>query len=68
MEVKTWGDMPEFGFESKAAVDLMLAHDMADFERGAKVAGFRGYFLKGAYYGHSSDSCRISSRTRISSR
>jgi seryl-tRNA synthetase len=25
----------------------MLAHDMADFERGTKVAGFRGYFLKG---------------------
>ena len=24
----------------------MLMHDMADFERGAKVAGFRGYFLK----------------------
>ena len=24
----------------------MLALDMADFERGTKVAGFRGYFLK----------------------
>jgi seryl-tRNA synthetase len=24
----------------------MTMHDMADFERGAKVAGFRGYFMK----------------------
>src|SRR3989344_1297423 len=33
-------------FEPKNHVDLMLAHDMAEFERGTKVAGFRGYFLK----------------------
>lgn len=46
-EVKTWGDIPTFHFEPKTAVDLMLHHDMADFERGSKVAGFRGYFLKG---------------------
>ena len=26
----------------------MKAHDMVDFERGVKVAGFRGYFLKNA--------------------
>lgn len=45
-EVKTWGDIPKFDFEPKSHVELMLAHDMADFERGAKVAGFRGYFLK----------------------
>ena len=47
-EVRTWGDAPEFSFEIKNHVDLMLANDMADFERGAKVAGFRGYFLKNA--------------------
>lgn len=45
-EVKTWGDLPKFSFEPKSHVELMLAHDMADYERGAKVAGFRGYFLK----------------------
>lgn len=45
-EVKTWGDLPEFSFEPKSHVDLLLMHDMADYERGAKVAGFRGYFLK----------------------
>ncbi|MBM3261633.1 serine--tRNA ligase [Candidatus Kaiserbacteria bacterium] len=52
-EVRRWspagaeGSPKKFDFEPKTAVDLMLAHDMADFERGAKVAGFRGYFLKG---------------------
>src|SRR3989344_5127894 len=45
-EIKKWGDIPEFDFEIKSHVDLMLYNDMADFERGAKVAGFRGYFLK----------------------
>lgn len=53
MEVRRWspagaeGSPKKFDFEPKAAVDLMVMHDMADFERGAKVAGFRGYFLKG---------------------
>ncbi len=46
LEVKTWGELPTFAFEPKNHVDLMLLNDMADFERGAKVAGFRGYFLK----------------------
>lgn len=45
-EVKTWGEKPKFSFEPKSASELLLANDMADFERGAKVAGFRGYFLK----------------------
>ncbi len=46
-EVRTWGEIPTFDFEIKNHVDLMLQNDMADFERGAKVAGFRGYFLRG---------------------
>lgn len=46
MEVKTWGEITKFEFEPKGHVDLMLAHDMVDFDRGTKVAGFRGYFLK----------------------
>lgn len=33
-------------FEPKSASELLVMNDMADFERGAKVAGFRGYFLK----------------------
>ncbi|MFA6519771.1 MAG: serine--tRNA ligase [Candidatus Paceibacterota bacterium] len=47
MEVKKWGTLPDFGFTPKNHVDLMTALDIADFERGTKVAGFRGYFLKG---------------------
>lgn len=47
VEVRTWGELPTFPFIPKSHVELMLAHDMADFERGTKVAGFRGYFLKG---------------------
>ena len=46
VEVRRVGELPHFDFTPKNHVDLMLAHDMADFERGVKVAGFRGYFLK----------------------
>ena len=45
-EIRQWGRIPKFKFEPKSAAELMLSLDMADFERGAKVAGFRGYFLK----------------------
>ena len=45
-EVKTWGDIPKFEYGPKSHSELLLMHDMADYERGAKVAGFRGYFLK----------------------
>ncbi len=45
-EIRTWGAIPRFEFEPKSHTELMLQHDMADFERGSKVAGFRGYFLK----------------------
>jgi seryl-tRNA synthetase len=46
-EVKKWGEPTQFSFQPKGHVELMTALGMADFERGAKVAGFRGYFLKG---------------------
>lgn len=46
-EVRTWGDIPIFPFTPKAHAELMVSLGMADFERGAKVAGFRGYFLRG---------------------
>ncbi|OHA19365.1 MAG: serine--tRNA ligase [Candidatus Taylorbacteria bacterium RIFCSPHIGHO2_02_FULL_47_18] len=45
-EMRTWGEKPEFTFEPKSHIELMKALDMADFERGAAVSGFRGYFLK----------------------
>lgn len=46
VEVRTWGDIPQFGFTPKSHIDLMNDLDLADFERGTKVAGFRGYILK----------------------
>jgi len=53
-EIRRWspasgdgGEAPASDFEPKTHSELLLAHDMADYERGAKVAGFRGYFLKG---------------------
>lgn len=45
-EVKTWGDKPTFSFQPKSHIELMEKHDMVDLDRGTKVAGFRGYFLK----------------------
>ncbi len=46
VEVKVWGEIPKFNFEPKDHIALMEALDMVDFERGTKVSGFRGYFLK----------------------
>jgi seryl-tRNA synthetase len=45
--VKEWGEKPNFAFAPKNHIEIMEALGMADFERGVKVAGFRGYFLKG---------------------
>lgn len=33
-------------FDGKDYLTIMREHDMLDLERGAKVSGFRGYFLK----------------------
>ena len=46
VEVKTWGEVPKFSFPPKNHIEILEQNDWADFERGAKVAGFRGYFLK----------------------
>jgi seryl-tRNA synthetase len=45
-EVRVWGEIPKFDFEAKDHITLMTELDLADFERGTKVAGFRGYILK----------------------
>ncbi len=45
-EMKIWGEKPVFDFEPKSHIELMTSLDMVDFERGSKVHGFRGYFLK----------------------
>jgi seryl-tRNA synthetase len=47
-EIKVWGDKTSFAFPAKDHLELMTSLKMVDFERGAKVHGFRGYFLTGA--------------------
>lgn len=46
LEIKTVGDIPKFDFEPKDHIELMTKLDLADFERGTKISGFRGYVLK----------------------
>jgi seryl-tRNA synthetase len=46
VEIKTWGEKKMFDFKPKDHIELLELHDMADFERGVKVSGFRGYFMK----------------------
>ena len=46
-EVKVWGEKPVFNFTPKDHIALMESLGIADFVKGAEVAGFRGYFLKG---------------------
>lgn len=47
VETKKWGELPKFDFEPKSHIEIMTSLGMLDLERGTKVAGFRGYFLKG---------------------
>ncbi len=46
-EIKSWGEKTNFDFPAKDHIELMENLDMVDLERGTKVSGFRGYFLKG---------------------
>ncbi len=46
VEVRSWGEKPVFDFTPKDHVAILESLDLADFERGAKVSGFRGYFMK----------------------
>lgn len=47
LEIKTWGKILKFDFEPKSHMEIMTNLGILDLERGTKVAGFRGYFLKG---------------------
>lgn len=44
VELKSWGGQPTGAIDH---LDFAVAHDWVDFERGAKVAGAKFYFLKG---------------------
>lgn len=45
-EIKKWGKTEKLDFAPKSHIDIGLALDIMDLERGTKVSGFRGYFLK----------------------
>lgn len=44
--VRKWGELPKFDFTPKNHIELGESLDLIDFERGTKLAGFRGYCLK----------------------
>ncbi|MFH1910026.1 MAG: serine--tRNA ligase [bacterium] len=44
--IETWGDEPKFDFKAKDHITLGKDLDLIDLERGVKVSGFRGYYLK----------------------
>lgn len=45
-EYTSWGEIPKLAFAPKNHIEIMESLDLADFEKGAEVAGFRGYYLK----------------------
>lgn len=47
-EERTWGDHPTSDFELRDHMTLAEANDWLDFERGAKVAGSKFYYVKGS--------------------
>lgn len=44
--IRKEGNPPKFSFKGKDHIELGKLLDIIDFERGVKVSGFRGYFLK----------------------
>jgi len=45
-EISHWGEIPKFDFPAKDHIQIGKELDIIDLLAGAKVAGFRGYFLK----------------------
>ncbi|MBQ7746054.1 MAG: serine--tRNA ligase, partial [Spirochaetia bacterium] len=46
LEVKKWGNIPQFNFQPKDHVELCEALDLVDFETATKVSGTKFYYLK----------------------
>jgi seryl-tRNA synthetase len=46
VEIYKWGEIPKFDFSVKDHIRLGKDLDILDFERGVKVAGYRGYYVK----------------------
>jgi seryl-tRNA synthetase len=47
VEIRRWGEIPEFDFEVRDHVELGESLGIIDFDAGAKVAGSKFYFLRG---------------------
>ncbi|MCL5006636.1 MAG: serine--tRNA ligase [Patescibacteria group bacterium] len=45
-EVFRWSEPKKFNFEPKTHIELGKSLDILDFDKGAKVGGFRGYYVK----------------------
>ncbi|KKQ02201.1 MAG: Serine-tRNA ligase [Candidatus Roizmanbacteria bacterium GW2011_GWA2_36_23] len=46
IELRKWGEPKKFDFQPKSHIELGQTLDIMDLERGAKISGYRGYFLK----------------------
>jgi seryl-tRNA synthetase len=46
VEIRKWGTPPQFPFKPLDHIDLATKLDLVDFERAARVAGARFYYLK----------------------
>lgn len=46
VELRRWGELPQFKFKAKDHIDIALALDLVDLDRAAKVSGARFYYLK----------------------
>lgn len=47
VEIKRWGEPPEFDFEPATHKEILEAMGLLDLDRGSKVTGSDFYFLKG---------------------
>src|SRR5215218_9331254 len=47
VEIRRWGEMPDFSFEPKDHVEIGEALGIIDFYAGAKTTGSKFYFLRG---------------------
>jgi len=46
VQVRSWGEIPEFSFPVKDHINLGLSLDIMDVERAGKIAGARFFYLK----------------------
>jgi seryl-tRNA synthetase len=46
VEVAKWGEIPKFNFKPKDHIQLGKELDILDLEKGARVGGYRGYYVK----------------------